>query len=313
MPQKKLISIVTPCYNEEENIIDHFNKVSKIIKPLQGKYAFEFIYTDNCSKDKTFKILKQLGKNHKNLKAIRFSRNIGANRSIFFGLSQAKSDAAILLQADLQDPPQLIPDFILWWERGYDVIYGKIIKRNELFLMQQIRKAYYKIISTISDIDIPQNAGEFRLMSRRVLDALSQYEEDDVYLRGIIAHIGFKQKAIPYIRDKRVKGHSSVNFFSLIAYGINGLLSTTVAPIRLTLIIGTTFALVGLFLTVIIIILKLIYPDKSPQGFTLLGAIITLFAGVQMFSIGIIGEYVRKIYIQILRRPKGFIEEKINI
>ena len=312
MPHKQLISIVTPCYNEEENIAEHFKSISKIIKPFQKKYNFEFIYTDNCSKDKTFDLLKNLAKNHKNLKAIRFSRNIGANRSIFIGLSHAKGDCAILIQADLQDPPELIPQFINWWKKGFDVVYGKIIERKEFLLLRLLRQAYYKLITTLSDIDIPQNAGEFRIMSRRILDAISQYTEDDIYLRGVIAHIGFKQKEILYIRGKRTKGQSSVNFLSLIAYGINGLLSTTVVPIRLTFIIGFFFSFVGFSLTVFLVVAKFVFPDKAPHGFTTLGIIITFFAGVQMLSIGIIGEYIRKTYIQSLRRPKGFVEEKIN-
>lgn len=312
MMRRKLISIVTPCYNEEENIIDHFNQVSKIINPFKKDYAFEFIYTDNHSQDKTFEILKDLAQKHSNLKAIKFSRNIGANRSIFIGLSHAKGDSAVLIQADLQDPPQLIIEFIKGWESGFDVVYGRIVNRKEFMATRFLRKTYYKVISHLSDIHIPQNAGEFRIMSRRVLDALSQYNEDDIYLRGIIAHIGFKQKGIPYTRGKRSKGKSSTNFFSLVAYGMNGLLSSTVVPIRLTLFIGLFFSLVGFLLTMFMIVAKFLYPEKSPQGYTLLGTIVTLFAGVQMLSIGIIGEYIRKIYLESLKRPRGFIEEKIN-
>lgn len=313
MRQKKLVSIVTPCYNEQDNVLLHFNKVKAALAPFSNKYNFEFIYTDNCSSDKTFDILKGLAKKDRRLKAFKFSRNIGANKSIFFGLTQAKGEAAILIQADLQDPPEIIPKFIRSWEQGFDVAYGKIMKRNEFFLMNNMRKMYYKIISMLSDISIPQNAGEFRLVSKRVLEAIRQYDEDDVYLRGIIAHIGFRQKEIPYERLKRNGGRSSTNIFGLFAYGINGVLSTSVAPIRLTLIIGLLFSSIGFLLTTVIILGKLIFPDRSPQGFTLLGTIITLFAGVQMLSIGIIGEYVRKIYIQSLKRPKGFVDEKVNI
>ncbi|OGD87017.1 hypothetical protein A2870_01750 [Candidatus Curtissbacteria bacterium RIFCSPHIGHO2_01_FULL_41_11] len=313
MKNKKLISIVTPCYNEEENITLHFKTILKITKPFRTKYNFEFVYTDNCSEDKTFSLLKDLAKNYKNLKAVRFSRNIGVNRSIYFGLSQARGDAAILIQADLQDPPELIPQFIKWWENGFDVVYGKVTLRKEFLIMRYLRQIYYKLITTLSEIDIPQNAGEFRIMSRRVLDAIGKYKEDDIYLRGVIAHIGYKQRAIPYVRGKRMRGKSNANFFHLITYAINGLLSTTVVPIRLTLIIGLLFSTTGFLLTIIIVITKFAFPNKAPQGFTMLATIVTFFAGVQMFSIGIIGEYIRKIYIQSLNRPQGFIEEKINL
>lgn len=313
MKGKRLISIVTPCYNEEGNIVEHFQRVTKSIKPFQRKYNFEFIYMDNSSKDKTFEILANLAKKYKSLRAIRYSRNIGANRSIYIGLSYAKGDAAILIQSDLQDPPELIPKFITWWERGFDVVYGKIIKRNEFFLLGRLRHLYYLLVAELSDVNIPLDAGEFRIMSRRILDAISKYSEDDIYLRGIIAHIGFRQKAIPYTRDKRKRGKSSLNFLGLIDYAINGLLSSTVVPLRLALLIGLFFSLVGFLLTMYIVGAKIIFPDKAPKGFTTLGAIITFFAGVQLFSVGIIGEYIRKIYIQTLARPKGFIEEKINL
>lgn len=313
MKRKKLISIVTPCYNEEKNVVEHFQRVTKSIKPFQRIYNFEFIYMDNSSKDKTFGVLRNLAKKYKNLRAIRYSRNIGANRSIYIGLSYAKGDAAILIQSDLQDPPELIPKFITWWEKGFDVVYGKIIKRNEFPLLRQLRHLYYLLVSALSDVNIPLDAGEFRIMSRRILDAISKYPEDDIYLRGVIAHIGFRQKAIPYTRDKRNRGKSSLNFFGLIDYGINGLLSSTVVPLRLALLIGLFFSLVGFLLTMYIVGAKIIFPDEAPKGFTTLGGIITFFAGVQLLSVGIIGEYIRKIYIQSLGRPKGFIEEKINL
>lgn len=312
MKNKKLISIVTPCYNEEANIVQHFERVEKTVRPFGKKYNFEYIYCDNCSSDKTFEILKNLAAKHKNLKALKYSRNIGANRSIFIGLSQAKGDAAILIQSDLQDPPELISQFITWWEKGFDVVYGKITKRKEFLILRQLRHLYYVLVAALSDVNIPQDAGEFRIMSRRVLDAISKYQEDDIYLRGVVAHVGFGQKAVPYVRQRREKGRSSLNFFGLVAYAINGFLSSTVVPLRITLFLGLIFSLVGVLLTVYIVGAKLLYPQNAPAGFTTLGTIVTFFTGVQLFSIGIIGEYIRKIYIQSLGRPKGFIEEKIN-
>lgn len=313
MKNKKLISIVTPCYNEQENVLEHFKRVTRVISPLKNRYNFEFVYTDNSSVDKTFELLKELAAKHKNLKIIKFSRNIGANKAIFIGLSYARGDAAVVLQADLQDPPELIDQFIKWWQKGFDVVYGKINKRNENLFTRTVRNWYYRLISVLSEVDLPQNAGEFRLMSRRVLDAVSQYLEDDIYLRGVIAHVGFKQKAIPYSRAKRLRGRSSMNFLSLSAYAINGFLSTSVAPLRLALFVGLFFSFVGFLLTVYIIGAKIIFPHLAPKGFTTLGTIVTFFAGVQLLAIGIIGEYIRKIYIQSLGRPRGFVEKKINL
>lgn len=310
---KKLISIVTPCYNEEDNILNHFARVKMAIAPFVYKYEFEHIYTDNCSQDKTFEILQKLGSQHANVRAIRFSRNIGANRSIFMGLQNSKGDAIILIQADLQDPPELIPEFIKIWEGGHDVAYGKITQRSEAYWLQNARKLYYRLIARFSDVPIPTDAGEFRLTSRRALDALMQFDEDDLYIRGAMALVGYSQVPVPYIRAPRSAGESSTNFFGLIGYGINGLLSTTTVPLRLVSIMGFIISAIGFLLVLIFILAKILAPDVSPKGFTMLGVLITFFAGVQILAVGILGEYIRKIHAQSLKRPRGFIKDRVNL
>jgi dolichol-phosphate mannosyltransferase len=310
---KPLISIVTPCFNEEENVIQHYTKVCEVTKSYRDKYEFEHIYTDNNSQDKTFEILTLLGAKNPQIKAIRFSRNIGANRAIFFGLQQAKGDAVILIQADLQDPPEVIPQFIDGWEEGYDVVFGRILKRSESGWLQGLRKLYYRVVTKLSDVPIPKDAGEFRLTSRRALTALLEYTEDDLYIRGAIAMVGFKQKPIPYNRLPRLRGSSNINFLGLVSYGLNGLLSTTVVPIRAVVFLGFFLSALGATLVVFFILAKLFHPEIAPRGVTALGCLITFFAGAQLFALGIIGEYVRKTYIQSLGRPRGFIKDKVNL
>lgn len=310
--KKPLISIVTPCYNEAENVENHLQLVNNAIAPYINQFDFEHIYTDNCSQDQTFQILKQMSNSNKNLKVIRFSRNIGANRAIFIGLKKAAGDAVMLIQADLQDPPELIPQFLDGWKEGYDVVYGKILEREEGWLLKKLRNIYYYLISKLSDIPIPQNAGEFRLTSRRALNSLLQFEEDDLYIRGAMGLVGFKQKAILYKRNKRAAGESSINFLGLIAYAINGLLSTTVVPLRLVSILGFSLAVLGAIMIVILISTRLLYPQAPPQGFTTLAVLIVFFAGLQTLALGVIGEYIRKIYIQSLHRPRGFIQDELN-
>jgi polyisoprenyl-phosphate glycosyltransferase len=310
---RKLISIVTPCYNEEGNVANHFQRVCAAIEPFREKYDFEHIYTDNCSQDQTFQLLTELGGRHKNVKAMRFSRNIGANRAIYMGLMQAKGDAAILIQADLQDPPEVIPDFIRGWEEGYDVVYGQIKSRREGFVTRNLRKTYYKIISRLADVTTPKNAGEFRLTSRRVLEAIRCYSEDDLYLRGAVAHIGYRQKAIIYDRAERVAGKSAAGAIHLIGYAMNGLISTsTVAPIRAVTLLGFLTSLVGFAFSAYVVLAKLLWPSEVPHGISLILAVVTTLAGIQMLSLGVIGEYIRKIYVQSLQRPPGFIQDKVN-
>jgi glycosyltransferase involved in cell wall biosynthesis len=313
MQRKKLISIVTPCYNEELNVHDHFKQVCEVIAPYREEFDFEHVYTDNCSQDKTFEKLSEIAEQNKNVKVIRFSNNIGANRAIFMGLKTAKGDAVVLIQADLQDPPKLISTFIDGWKDGHEVVYGKIISRDEGIVIRNLRKLYYYLIDSFSDVPIPQGAGEFRITSRRVLDALLSYHEDDLYIRGAIARIGFKQKPIHYERLARMKGETSNNYLRLISYAINGFVSTSIAPIRLVSTLGIFFSSIGFILTIVIILAKIFFPETAPRGFATITVLVTFFAGLQLLGIGIIGEYMRKTYLQVLSRPLGFIEKSKNL
>jgi len=312
LDNKLLISIVTPCYNEEANVENHYHRVCKAIEPFRSKYEFEHIYTDNVSQDSTFDRLVAMSEKYPKVRVLRFSRNIGADRAIYFGLQYAEGDAVMLIQADLQDPPELIPDFIRGWEEGNEVIYGKIVHRKEGRLLRTGRRIYYKIISSLSDVPIPQNAGEFRLTSRRALDSLLLFKENNLYMRGAVAEIGYKQLPLEYVRAERAGGKSSVNLVYLFGYAINGLLSTTVVPIRAVTLCGLLVSAIGFILTAYLIIGKLIFPGAQPHGFTTIASLITFFSGAQMLAIGIIGEYLRKTYVQSLQRPRGFIQDKVN-
>lgn len=309
----KLISIVTPCYNEELNVHDHFSQVCDVIAPYRAEFDFEHIYTDNCSQDKTWEKLSELADKHSNVRIIRFSNNIGANRAIFMGLKAAKGDAVILIQADLQDPPGMIKDFIDGYKSGYDVVYGKIQGREEGLVIRNLRKIYYYLIDSLSDVPIPQGAGEFRITSRRVLDALLAYHEDDLYIRGAIARIGFRQLPIYYQRLARHKGESSNNYLRLISYAINGFVSTSVAPIRFVSIAGFLFSSLGFGLAILIALAKIFFPEVAPRGVTMIAVLVTFFGGLQLLGIGVIGEYLRKTYLQVLSRPLGFIEKSKNL
>jgi len=310
---RPLVSIVTPCFNEEENVENHYESVLRAVDPFRDKYDFEHIYTDNCSADRTFELLTALGTKHEHLRAMRFSRNIGAERAIFFALEHAKGDAIVIIQADFQDPPEIIPDFIRGWEEGYDVVYGKIKRRREGYILQLCRRIYYSLTRALSDVPLPTNAGEFRLMSRRALDALLQFRESDLYVRAAVAQVGFRQKPVEYVRQGRAAGSSSVNLVYLIGYALNGLLSTTVVPIRFVAVSGLGLSAIGFLATASLVLGKLIFKSEVPHGFTTLAALVTFFAGAQLLALGIIGEYVRKIYVQSLHRPRGFIQDRVNL
>ena len=309
----KSLSVIVPCYNEEANVQLHWERVNAAIAPFRAKYDFEHIYTDNYSTDATFAKLAELAQSNPNVKVLRFARNVGASRAMYQGLILAKGDAAILIQADLQDPPELIPEFIKSWEDGYDVVYGKIKNRDEGFILKNVRKIYYWLIACLADVRTPQNVGEFRITSKRVLDAVKSYTEDDIYLRGVIAHIGFRQKAIPYERRRRHGGRSSNHLPFLIGYALNGIVSTSVVPLRAVILTGIVTVLTGAVLILYNVVYNLLFPSAIPRGISTVIVLITFFAGVQIFSLGIIAEYLRKIYGQTLRRPQAFIMDKVNL
>ncbi|MBI3298360.1 MAG: glycosyltransferase family 2 protein [Elusimicrobia bacterium] len=310
---RRLISIVTPCFNEEANVAEHLRRVRAAAAPFKGEFDFEHIYTDNCSSDRTFELLRGLGAEDPAVKALRFSRNIGANRAIAMGLGRAKGDAVVLIQADLQDPPELIADFIAGWKEGWDVVYGRIERREEGVLGQALRRLYYRLIARLSDAPVHLDAGEFRLASRRALDAMLSSAEDDLYLRGMAAAVGFKQKAIPYRRAARAGGTSSQGPFDLLRYAANGLLSTSTAPIRMVTLAGFWLAALGFLLTAVLVASKFLLPGQAPRGITMLATLIAFFSGAQLFAIGIIGEYIRKIFVQTLRVPRGFVADTVNL
>lgn len=310
---RPLVSIVTPCYNEAENVPEHLRRVRAALAPFTADYSFEHIYTDNDSEDSTWQVLTTLGATDHSLKALRFSRNIGANRAMAMGLAAAKGEVVILIQADLQDPPELIAEFLKGWKEGFDVVYGRITNRDEGLALRILRMLYYRMAAGLADTPLHKDAGEFRLTSRRALDAMLRCAEDDVYLRGVAAAVGYRQKAIPYARAARSAGKSSNSLLSLVRYALNGIVSTTTGPIRFVTVVGLALSVLGLLLTAGLVFVKVFLPVEAPRGITLLATLITFFSGAQLFAIGIIGEYIRKIYIQSLGMPRGFIQDRINL
>lgn len=309
----KTITVITPCFNEQENVLEHYRQVQAVIKPYTGKYEFDFIYTDNQSNDATFLKLSEIARQDPRVKVYRFSRNIGAEPAIRMGYQHAKGDAVIIIQADLQDPPELIPQFIQKWEEGFDVVYGAIRNREDHSVLHLFRKWHYRLVKFFADHPIALDAGEFRLMSRRAVDALMNFKERDLYIRGIIGEIGFPQLAIPYDRAPRKHGKTSTNFFFLFGYALNGIFSTsTLLPVRLLSFVGFLAFFIGMGMMVFIAASKFIFPGVAPKGFTMMGCLLAFFSGIQMLSIGILGEYIRRIYLQTLNRPVGFVQDRIN-
>lgn len=307
------ISIVIPCFNEEENVPLVYGEAVKLASLYNGKYEFEFVFTDNQSTDSTFSKICALAYKDPRVKLIRFSRNLGSTRAILFGMSKASGDAVIILQADLQDPPELIPQFIENWEKGYDVVYGTILNRTyESVIIRTLRKLFYYIVDNFSDVPIPRNAGEFRLTSQRATKSILAYQESRPYLRGIAAHIGYKSLPISYERRPRKHGESKAPFFYLVNFAIYGLTAVSTAPLRFIGLVGLALGSAGVLLSIYFVLMKLILPNGIPTGLTTIVVLVSLFGGLNFFLLGIIAEYLSRIYVETLNRPLGFIQEEIN-
>ena len=309
--KKSFISILTPVYNEEDNIHHIYDQVKKEMLQLGKKYDYEHIFSDNSSIDNSLSILKNIHLRDKKVKIISLTKNFGVTKSTLNGLYKCSGDAIIQIDADLQDPPSMILKFINEWEKGNMVVYGIRTDRDENPFMKLLRKGFYRIANLLSNENLIPDVGEFRLIDKAIILELKKINNYNPYLRGIIANMGFKQVGIPYHRDQRYKGNSSTNFYKLFDYGINGIISHSSILLRLATIVGCFLSIISFSLIVLYAVLKVILPN-SPPGLTTLNIFILFFSGVQMIFLGIIGEYIAKIFDQSIDRPIVIEEELIG-
>jgi len=309
---KKLISVCVPVLNEEENILPLYNAVDLITKDMVDQYEFEFIFTDNHSTDNTFKILKDLVAADSRIRVFRFSRNFGYQRSILTAYMKARGDAVVQLDSDLQDPPDMILKFIALWENGYDVIYGVRKTRQENWIMALIRKGFYRILNWLSEDKLPLDAGDFRLLDRKIVNLLCKIKDSNPYIRGEIASLGFNQIGVSYDRKARLSGKTKFHWCDLMSLALDGVLNHSIVPLRFSSFIGFVVTVVSLFLMIGYMIIKLFFDVKWPPGFTTTTVLILLLLGLNALFLGIIGEYVGRIYKQIKNRPLTIIENEID-
>ena len=309
---KKKISIYKPCFNEEDNIEYCYSTIKDLFKNDLKDYDYEHIFGDNCSEDNSLQILRDISSKDKNIKVISYSRNFGAFQSLYNGAISAVGDAIICISADLQDPPELIPEMIDKWQNGYDVVYGKKIAREESFIMQNMRKIYYKMVKKFSYIDIPENVGEFCLINKKVQDAIKLYDDYYPYLRGMIANCGFKRAYIEYTWKKRKFGKSTGSPYILIDNAINGLISFSNFPMRICLFVGMIISFASVVFSIYSFFVALFLPKEAMPGISMLIVSIFFFFGVTLFFLGVLGEYISAIHSQVRKKPLVIINEKIN-
>ena len=307
----KLISIMTPCYNEESNVEKVYNTVKEVMDKHDG-YCYEHIFIDNSSKDKTVEILKEIAKKDKNVKIIVNARNFGHIRSPYYGLLQTNGDAVIPVVADLQDPPSMITDFIKKWEEGYKIVIAVKKKSRESFLMFAIRKFYYNIITNLSDIELIKNFTGFGLYDKRVIEILREIDDPYPYFRGLICDIGFERYEIEYTQPRRERGITKNNFYTLYDLAMLGITNHSKIPLRIATMTGFIMSILSFLGGIIYLVYKLIDWQNFQVGIAPAVIGLFIFSSVQLFFTGILGEYIGSIHTQVLKRPLVIEKERIN-
>ncbi len=310
------ISIVSPCYNEEDNVRACYQAVKDLFAsdPILICHEREHIFADNASTDGTAAILREIAAQDSAAKVILNARNFGPFRSNFNALRYATGDAVVVfLPADLQDPPELISEMVRHWENGIEVVAGARANREETLGLRLCRWVFYRIVNTLSDFEIPEDVGEFQLIDRKVWEAVVAHRDQYPYIRGIIASVGFKRLILPYTWRARRRGISKNNAAHLIDQALNGIFSFTNVPVRLCSMVGFGVAVLSILYAVGTVIVGLLVPGVAPRGIMTLIAALFFFSGLQLMFIGILGEYITAIHAQVRRGPMVVEREQINI
>ena len=304
------ITIMVPCYNEQESLPLFYEALGKIMQDERlSEYEWELLFINDGSKDNTLAILKALREKDERVSYIDLSRNFGKEKAMLSGFDYATGDCMIIMDADLQDPPGLIPEMISWWEQGYEDVYAKRKTRGEeSYLRKSFSLLFYKILQKTTKIEVLQNVGDFRLLDRSCINALKNIRESERYTKGMFCWIGFKKKEILFDRGDRVAGKSAWNFWSLFSLAIEGITSFTTSPLRISSIFGLIVSVVAFLYMMFILIKTLLYGDPV-QGFPTIMTVVLFLGGVQLLSIGILGEYIARIFNESKNRPTYIVRE----
>ena len=305
------ISLVTPCFNEEGNVVELYQQIRAAMECLPG-YTYELIFIDNASQDGTVPILRKLASQDKRVKVILNMRNFGHIRSPCHAILQARGDAVIALASDLQDPPALIPEYVKKWEEGYPVVIGVKEKSEETPVFYLLRSLYYRALTSLSDVPLIEHFTGFGLYDRQVIETVRRLEDPYPYFRGLIAELGYKRAVIQYTQPRRKRGITKNNFYTLYDMAMLGMTSHSRVPLRLATMLGFVSSLLSLLVAMFYLVYKLVFWQSFTLGLAPLVVGVFFFSSVQLFFLGIVGEYVSAIHTQILKRPLVIEEERIN-
>ena len=315
----KNISVIIPSFNEEENIKELYERIVKVLDEININ-DYEIIFIENGSSDSSFNILKNINALNNKVKIVSFSRNFGYQNAILAGLEYSKKDHACILDGDLQDPPEIIKDFILKADDGFDVVYGVRKKREATFFKKISYKLFYFVYQKLSEISVPKEVGEFCLINRKVINHLIKLREKNLFIRGLRSWVGFNQTGIEYNRMERNKGNAKFSLYDSFVLGLDGIISFTLIPLRITLIVGLILFVISIIYFLFIFVTKLlvIFGFKiplwliMPKGLTIMNLIMVTFLSLIVLILGIIGEYIGKIYTEVKDRPRYIVKEFIE-
>lgn len=309
--RRPLISISIPVLNESGNIAALYTRLQALGDVMREKCDLEFVFSDNHSDDATWDMLSALAARDERVRAIRFSKNVGFQRSILANYLHTRGDAVMQIDADLQDPPELLGAFFDLWQQGNEVIYGIRRKRPESWLLRNFRRLGYWIIDKVSEHPIPRDVGDFRLIDRKVIDAVAKIRTSNPYLRGMIAGMGFNQTGVAYDRDARIAGESKFNVSRLIGLGLTAVFNHSVVPLRAASFLGLVILAISLIGALYYLILRLLHPEL-PRGLASIHILVLFGIGLNSFFLGIIGEYLLRIYLIVRAEPVAIVQQSLN-
>lgn len=310
MREKFLLSVVVPMYFEEEVVDECYKKLTSVLEDNQ--YNYEIVFVNDGSTDKTPELLKALADRDKRVKVVDFSRNFGHQTAVTCGIDMSKGDAIVIIDADLQDPPEVIKSMVDLWKQGYDVVYGKRAKRKgETWFKLATAKMFYKFLQYMSEVKIPRDTGDFRLIDRKVAEVFKAMPERNRFIRGMIAWIGFNQTFVEYERDERFAGETKYPLKKMLKFAADGIIGFSSKPLKLIANLGV-LTVVFSFLIIVYSILSKIFGKNVESGWTSIMLAVTFFGGVQMIAMGILGEYIARIYDESKNRPLYIVKDKRN-
>ncbi len=309
----KKISVIVPMYYEEKVAEECYNRLTNVLKNIKD-YEYEIIVINDGSKDKTLEILEKLAQNDENLKVISFTRNFGHQAAVTAGLKYVTGDAIVIIDADMQDPPELIPEMLKLWEDGNEIIYGKRKTREgETAFKLLTAKMFYNTLNALSDVEIPKDTGDFRLVDRKVVDTINLLPEHNKFLRGLFSWVGYKQTPFEYERKERFAGKTKYSLKKMLKLASDGIISFSNKPLKIVGGLGIISIIISICILIYALLSYIFKLNNLSSGWTSLMVAITFFAGVQLLSMWIMSEYIGRIYDETKQRPQYIIDKKINL